>query len=148
MSNPRSTCGEGGYIPHHIPAGPIAPMMTQKHIFYHSLAHNIKNVAPQKQNAICNTRAQYAKRNCAFELFKVNCAATVNVKNASFHKKIVKRKKRHHNFNHRILLSKVYSELRKIQTRVLCSISAGPNHHAITVNLIDFNTKSNHKSCD
>jgi 1,2-phenylacetyl-CoA epoxidase PaaB subunit len=54
----------------------------------HSWARNIKNVAPQKQNAICKTRAQYTKRNCAFELFKVRCAATTNAKIASFHKKI------------------------------------------------------------
>ncbi len=37
-----------------------------------------------KQNAISKTRAQYAKRTCAFELFKVHCAATINAKNASF----------------------------------------------------------------
>jgi hypothetical protein len=36
----------------------------------HSWARNLKNVAPQKQNAICKTRAQYAKHNNAFELFK------------------------------------------------------------------------------
>ncbi len=53
----------------------------------HSWAHNLKNVAPQKQNAIYKTRAQYAKGNCAFELFKAHCAATINAKNASFHKK-------------------------------------------------------------
>jgi hypothetical protein len=58
----------------------------------HSWARNIKNVAPQKKNAICKTRAQYAKRNCAFELFKAHCAATMNAKNASFHEKILKRK--------------------------------------------------------
>jgi hypothetical protein len=65
-------------------------------IFYrnkHSWARNIKNVfVPQKQNAICKTRAQYAKRNCAFELFKAHCAATINAKNASFHEKILKHK--------------------------------------------------------
>jgi hypothetical protein len=32
-------------------------------------------------------RAQYAKLNCAFELFIVHCAATINAKNASFHQK-------------------------------------------------------------
>jgi hypothetical protein len=37
---------------------------------------NIKNVVPQKQNAICKTRAQYAKR-----------AAKINAKNTRFHKK-------------------------------------------------------------
>ncbi len=53
----------------------------------HSWAHNLKNVAPQKQNAICKTRAQYAKGNCPFELFKAHCATTINAKNASLHKK-------------------------------------------------------------
>ncbi len=33
-------------------------------------ARNFKNVAPQKQNAICKLRAQYAKCNCTFKLFK------------------------------------------------------------------------------
>jgi hypothetical protein len=42
-----------------------------------------KNVALQKQNAICKTNAQYAKRNWAFEQFKAHCAATINAKNAS-----------------------------------------------------------------
>jgi hypothetical protein len=51
------------------------------------VGRNLKNIAPQKQNAICKTRTQYAKSNCAFELFKVNCAATINAKNTSFHKK-------------------------------------------------------------
>jgi hypothetical protein len=51
--------------------------------YWHRWAHNLKNVAPQKQNAICKTRAQYLKRNCAFELFKAHCAATINAKNAS-----------------------------------------------------------------
>ncbi len=79
-------------------------------IFYrnkHSWARNIKNVAPQKQNAICKTRAQYAKRNCAFELFKANCAATINAKNASFHEKILKHKKCNGNFINKIFLSNV-----------------------------------------
>jgi hypothetical protein len=62
------------------------------------VAHNLKNVAPQKQNAIFKTRAQYAKGNCAFELFKAHCATTINAKNASFHKKILKRKERNRNF--------------------------------------------------
>jgi hypothetical protein len=35
---------------------------------------------------------QYAKRNRAFELFKAHCAATINAKNASFHKKILSTK--------------------------------------------------------
>ncbi len=52
--------------------------------YWHRWAHNLKNVAPQKQNAICKTKAQYSKRNCAFELFKAHCAATINAKNASF----------------------------------------------------------------
>jgi hypothetical protein len=56
-------------------------------ICMHSWACNIKNVAPQKQNTVCKTRAQYAKRNCTFELFEVHCEATINAKNASFHKK-------------------------------------------------------------
>jgi hypothetical protein len=46
----------------------------------HRWARNLKNVALQKQNAICKTRAQYAKPNCAFELFKAHCAATINAK--------------------------------------------------------------------
>ncbi len=46
-----------------------------------------KNVAPQNQIAICKPRAQYAKRNCAFKLFKAHYAATINAKNTSFHKK-------------------------------------------------------------
>jgi hypothetical protein len=49
-------------------------------------ARNLKNVAPQKQNAISKTWALDAKRNCAFELFKAHCAATINAKNGSFHK--------------------------------------------------------------
>jgi hypothetical protein len=49
-------------------------------------ARNFKNVAPQKQNAICKLRAQYAKCNCTFKLFKAHCAATINAKNASFQK--------------------------------------------------------------
>jgi hypothetical protein len=52
---------------------------------------NFKNVSLQKQNAICKLRAQLAKRNCALELFKAHCVATINAKNASFHKKILKR---------------------------------------------------------
>jgi hypothetical protein len=36
-------------------------------------------------------RAEHAKRNCAFELFKVHCATTINAKNASFHKQFLKR---------------------------------------------------------
>jgi hypothetical protein len=56
------------------------------------------NVAPQKQNAICKTIAQYAKRNCAFELFKAHCAATINAKNASFHTQILKHKEHNRNF--------------------------------------------------
>ncbi len=79
----------------------------------------------QKQNAICKTRAQYTKRNCAFELFKVHCAATTNAKNASFHKKILKCKIRKGNFN------TANSYFRKIRTRVFRSPSAGLNHHAI-----------------
>jgi hypothetical protein len=60
---------------------------------------------PQKQNTICKSRAQYAKRkaqnakrkmqnakrNCAFEILKAHCAATINAKNASFHKQVLKR---------------------------------------------------------
>jgi hypothetical protein len=48
----------------------------------------LKNVALQTQNAICKARAQYVKRNCAFELFKAHCGATINAKNASFHKNV------------------------------------------------------------
>jgi hypothetical protein len=62
-----------------------------------SWARNLKNVAQQKQNAICKTRAQYAKRNCAFELFKAHCAATINAKNASF-KFFFKHKEHNRNF--------------------------------------------------
>jgi hypothetical protein len=54
---------------------------------YQSWARNFKNVAAQKQNAICKTRAQYAKRNCAFELFKAHFAVTIDAKNVSFDKK-------------------------------------------------------------
>jgi hypothetical protein len=50
-------------------------------------ARNLKNVATQNQIAICKPRAQYAKRNCTFKLFKAHCAATINAKNTSFHKK-------------------------------------------------------------
>jgi hypothetical protein len=63
----------------------------------HSWVRNLKNVAPQKQNTICKTRAQYTKCNCAFEQFKAHCTATINAKNASFHKKIFKRKDRNRN---------------------------------------------------
>jgi hypothetical protein len=76
----------------------------------HSWAHNIKNVAPQKQNAICKTRVQYAKRNCAIEQYKAHCATTINAKNASFHEKILKRKKRSCNFINKIFLSNVKSD--------------------------------------
>jgi hypothetical protein len=66
-------------------------MSTDKDIFSciasgYRWACTFKNVAPQKQNAICKTRARYAKRNCAFELFKAHCAATINAKNASLKK--------------------------------------------------------------
>jgi hypothetical protein len=54
----------------------------------HKWARNYKNVAPQKQNAICKKRLQYAKRNCAFELFLAHCAGTIHAKNASFHKNL------------------------------------------------------------
>jgi hypothetical protein len=82
-------------------------------MYKHCWARNIKNVAPQKQNAICKTTAQYAKRNCAFELFTAHCATTLNAKNISFHKKILKRKKRNYNFINKILLSWVNSKLRE-----------------------------------
>ncbi len=59
----------------------------------HSWARNLITVAPQKKKAISKTRAQYANRNCAFELFKAHCAATIDAKNASFHKKCLKRQK-------------------------------------------------------
>jgi hypothetical protein len=52
----------------------------------HSWARNLKNVAPQKQNAICKTRAQYAKHNYAFELFKAHCAATILLRTKVFTK--------------------------------------------------------------
>jgi hypothetical protein len=52
-----------------------------------------KNVVPQKQNAICQTRVQYAKRNCPVKLFKAHCAATINTKNASFHTNFLSAKK-------------------------------------------------------
>jgi hypothetical protein len=76
---------------------------------------NIKNVALQKQNAICKTRAQYAKRNCAFELFRAHRAATINANNASFHKKISKHKKRNRNYINKVLRIKENSNLRKIR---------------------------------
>jgi hypothetical protein len=60
--------------------------LTRNGSYKHSWARNLKKVAPQKQNAICKTRAQCAKRNCAFELFKAHCAATINARNSSFHK--------------------------------------------------------------
>jgi hypothetical protein len=41
---------------------------------------------------------QYAKLNYAFEKFKAYCGATINAKNASFHKKILKHKERNRNF--------------------------------------------------
>jgi hypothetical protein len=75
----------------------------------HSWARNPKTVAPQKQNAIFKTRAQYAKRHCAFELFKAHCTATINAKNASFHNKILKRKECNPNFLNKKLLSQVTS---------------------------------------
>ncbi len=53
-------------------------------------------IALQQQNAICKTSAQYAKGNCAFELFKAHFAATIDTKNASFTKK--KNLKRNRNF--------------------------------------------------
>jgi hypothetical protein len=68
------------------------------HCCWQRWARNSKNVAPQKQKTICKTRAQYAKRNCAFELFKAHGTATINAKNASFHKKIFKHKERKRNF--------------------------------------------------
>jgi hypothetical protein len=57
------------------------------HYYWHSWARKLKKVAQQKKNAICKTRAQYAKRNCVFKLFKAHCAATINAKNASIPKK-------------------------------------------------------------
>ncbi len=51
-------------------------------------ACNFKNVALQKQNAICKPRAQYAKHNCAFKLFEVHCPTPINNKNASYHRNI------------------------------------------------------------
>ncbi len=101
----------------------------------HSWARNIKNVVPQKPNAICKTRAQYAKRNCAFELFIAHCAATINAYNASFHKKNFKCKKRNRNLNNKILLSTANSYLRMIRTWALRFTRAGLNHCAIRVNL-------------
>jgi hypothetical protein len=53
---------------------------------------------PQKQNAIYKPRAQYAKGNCILKLFKAYCAATINAKNASFHKKSLQHKEHKHNF--------------------------------------------------
>jgi hypothetical protein len=41
-----------------------------KQAAYHSWARNIKNVAPQKQNAICKTRAQYANAIALFNYLK------------------------------------------------------------------------------
>ncbi len=59
----------------------------------HSWTRNLKTVALHKKKAISKTRAQYANRNCAFELFKAHCAATIDAKNASFHKNCLKRQK-------------------------------------------------------
>jgi hypothetical protein len=67
-------------------------------MYIHRWARNFKNVAPQEQNAICETRAQFAKHNGAFELFKAYCAATINAKNESFHNNILKRKERKRHF--------------------------------------------------
>ncbi len=64
----------------------------------HRRVRNLQNVAPQKQSEICKTRAQCAKRNCAFEIFKAHCAATINANNASFHTKFLQRKERNRNF--------------------------------------------------
>jgi hypothetical protein len=64
----------------------------------HRWARNLKNVAPQMQNAICKTREQFAKCNCIFELLKAHCAETINAKNTSFHKKFLKRKEHNCNF--------------------------------------------------
>jgi hypothetical protein len=49
------------------------------------------------QNANFKTSAQYAKRNCTFELFTAHCTATINAKNISFHKKFFKYKEDNHN---------------------------------------------------
>jgi hypothetical protein len=65
---------------------------------------NIKNVAPQNQNAICKTRAQYATRNCAFELFIAHCAATIMPRTQVFTKNFLA-KKRNFNFINKILLN-------------------------------------------
>jgi hypothetical protein len=71
-----------------MPHGPSAcphcrPMLMGGHATF-------KNVAPQKQNAICKLRAQYTKRNCTFKLFKAHRAATNNAQNAGFHNKVLK----------------------------------------------------------
>jgi hypothetical protein len=83
----------------------------------HSWACNLKNIAPQKQNANWKTRVQYAKRNRAFELFKAHCAATINAQERKFlQQKNLRRKKRNCNFINKILHGKANSNLRKFRT--------------------------------
>jgi hypothetical protein len=94
----------------------------------HSWARNLKNVAPQKQNSIFKTRAQYAIRNCAFKLFKAHCTATIKTKNASLKKKICKPKERKRNF------IKAISWIGRIQTWDFRILIAVLNHHAISAN--------------
>jgi hypothetical protein len=72
--------------------------MTGKHAWQHSWACNLKNVAPQKQNTICKTRAQDSKRNCAFELLKRIVPQQLMLRSQVFTQIFLKRKERNRNF--------------------------------------------------
>jgi hypothetical protein len=92
---------------------------------------------------------QYAKRNCAFELIKAHCAATINAKNGSFHiQKFKAQRMQPQQYilnNHQLckfLCHKTRSRVHRLQ-------GAGLNHYAIRANLTKFDhTKTSDKSCD
>jgi hypothetical protein len=118
--------------------------------FTQSWKRNFKNVALQKQKTQFVKQEQYAKRNCAVELFKAHCAATINAKNTSFHKKIfVSAKNASATFLNKKVSYHKNSTHRRNQTQISRITSAGLSHHAIRAKLtMNNHTKSSHKSCD
>jgi hypothetical protein len=111
----------------------------------HRWARNFKNVAPQKQNAICKPRAQYAKCNCAFKLFKGHCTATINAKNANFHKNIFKAQL----FKLKCLIPSKFLIFTGFQPLIFELPSTGLNHYVIRAQLTkNSRIESTHKSCD
>jgi hypothetical protein len=115
----------------------------------HRWARNLKNGLPQKQNAICKTRAQYAKCNCFLNYLKQIALQQLMIKKKVFTKKLLCAKNATAILLSKKVLSEVNSTVQKIQTWVFKLLSAGLNHHAIRPNLKTFHhTKSSHKSHD